>query len=185
MAETEHVPRAAERAGGEHNKPAVASKATHAAADTMATPAGSRSERAASAREEERERAGAFPGGVVGLMRRVYDREQGWYKDAPLAAAALYALGVLGPLLMLASLAYALRFTHVKATSEHLWHIWKVTIGDPRPWSTLAVMDSIVGVSFMNAWIAFREKRVARRAAWVGVNYLLGTMSAWCVRVRG
>lgn len=159
-----HAQRAAAHAG------AALSEGAHKATTPAATPEGSRSEAAAMAREGE-----AVAEAMPRLMRRVYQR--GWYKDAPLATAALYALGALGPLAMLAAMMYGLRFTRAPHWTAHFRDIWKVTIGSPLPWSTLAVVDSVLGILFINAWIVFRETNVAVAAAWCAGNLTLGTMT--------
>jgi hypothetical protein len=115
------------------------------------------------------------------LLRRLYDR--GWYADAPLSAGGLYLFGALAPLLMLAAYTYVLR--NVEPTFKgHLSQVWRVSLGRPHPWSAAATVDGVLGVTFMNLWIAFREKDVMRTVAWCMVNYLTGSLSTRCAAHR-
>jgi hypothetical protein len=109
---------------------------------------------------------------------RVYGA--GWFAGAPLAAAALYALALLGPPLMALSLAYWLRFATTYALSDQLAEVARLLAHKPQPWAHFAVGDGILGVSFLNAWVLFREKRAAAGAAWCVANALLGMAAGRC-----
>jgi hypothetical protein len=111
------------------------------------------------------------------LLRRMYGR--GWYADAPLSAGGLYVFGALAPLLMLTAYTYVLRNVE-PSFKGHVSQVWQVSLGRPHPWSAAATVDGVLGVTFMNLWIAFREKDVMRTVAWCIVNYLTGSLSTRC-----
>jgi hypothetical protein len=118
--------------------------------------------------------AGGFPGNI---LRRIYDKRGGWYSGAALSAAGLYALGILGPAAMATSFAHAIHKVDLWGWRSHMNQIWAVTLGDPQPWSQVAVLDSLVGISFLNMWIAFRERSLPRALAFIGTNYVMGMLT--------
>jgi hypothetical protein len=104
----------------------------------------------------------------------------GWYAGAPLAAASLYALAALGPPIMAASLLYWLRFSTMFALRDQLAEVTRLVAHQPQPWAHFAVGDSIGGITFLNAWVLFREKRPAVGVAWSVANALMGMLAGRC-----
>jgi hypothetical protein len=80
---------------------------------------------------------------------------------------------------MLTAYTYVLRNVE-PSFKGHVSQVWQVSLGRPHPWSAAATVDGVLGVTFMNLWIAFREKDVMRTVAWCIVNYLTGSLSTRC-----
>jgi hypothetical protein len=86
-------------------------------------------------------------GGGRAPMSRFFSR--GWYANAPLARAGLYAFGVAAPAAMGAAILRAVTRAGVSGFRGHAREILAVTIGDPQPWSTVATLDGIIGALWL------------------------------------
>jgi hypothetical protein len=113
----------------------------------------------------------------------VYERH--WYRGAPLSAAGLYAIGLLGTPAMLAAVAYVFPAATTLTLTGQLREVRRLVFHEPQPWAAFAVGDGILGVSFLNCWVLFRERSAPRGAAWCAVNTLLGMLGGRRVAQAG
>lgn len=125
---------------------------------------------------------GRAPAVVPSALRSLYS--SGWYANAPLVRAGLYALGAAAPAAMGAAIFRAVTRAGVSGFRGHAREILAVSVGDPQPWSMVATLDGVLAITFINLWIAHRESRALPRLAWVAANYIFGSGSAGCVTPR-